>query len=216
MAEDALDLRGKACPIPVVETRKHLLAQRGATRVEVWVDNTAAAENVSRMARSLGYAPKVDAETAERIVLVLEREGSAAQNKAATNTSGAQTEDASAPQEAACRIPEKVVVLVGAERMGRGDAALGEILMRAFLQTVKELVPRPKVLIFLNGGVRLTTKGSKVLAPLRELAEAGVEVLSCGTCLDFFDLQEALAVGAASNMFEIASHLVTADRLVQL
>jgi len=110
----------------------------------------------------------------------------------------------------------KVVVLVASQVVGSGDDRLGAILMRSFLKTLKEADPRPWRLLFVNAGVRLTTTGSDLLDDLRALEQQGVEVLSCGTCLDYFGLLDAIQVGAKTNMREIVASLVRADRVVRV
>jgi len=96
-----------------------------------------------------------------------------------------------------------------------GEEALGTILMRSFLKTLLDLKPIPSKLIFINSGVRLTTEGSEVLETLKALSEKGVDILSCGTCLDFYGLKEKLKVGIISNMYDIAQSLLEADRLIR-
>ena len=95
------------------------------------------------------------------------------------------------------------MVYINSHLLGVGDEALGSILMRAFLKTLLEL-ERPTRLILINSGVRLASEGSEVLETLRALSEKGVEILSCGTCLDFYGLKEKLKVGIVSNMYDIA------------
>jgi selenium metabolism protein YedF len=99
--------------------------------------------------------------------------------------------------------------------MGIGDEALGTILMRSFLKTLLELEMKPSRLILINSGVRLATEGSEVLETLGTLSEKGIEILSCGTCLDFYGLKEKLKVGKISNMYDIAQSLLEADRLIR-
>ena len=48
-----------------------------------------------------------------------------------------------------------------------------------------------------------------------DLEAAGVEILSCGTCLDFFHAKEKLRAGRVSNMMEIAESLWAADRVLR-
>jgi hypothetical protein len=67
----------------------------------------------------------------------------------------------------------------------------------------------------MNSGVKLVAAGSEGVAPLAALEELGTEVLSCGTCLDYFELRERLGVGRASNMQEIAARLMAADHVVR-
>lgn len=111
--------------------------------------------------------------------------------------------------------PLRVVGFITASVLGMGDEQLGRILMRSFIKTLKELNPLPERLIFVNSGVRLTTEGSELIADLRELEAHGVRMLSCGTCLDYYQLKDALAVGTVTNMFEIVTSLVAADRVLR-
>jgi selenium metabolism protein YedF len=211
MERQPLDLRGKPCPAPVVETRKHLLAHPAAEKVELLLDNMAACENVSRMARAMGCEAHVEQEGEGVIRLLLTREVTSEEVSEPPGFAES-TERGDEP----CGRPEQVVVLIGSEKMGEGSDELGSILMLSFIKTIKEVVPRPKVLIFINGGVRLTVEGSRLLSALREIEELGVEILSCGTCLDYFGLKDELAVGRMSNMYEIATRMVTADRLARI
>jgi selenium metabolism protein YedF len=110
---------------------------------------------------------------------------------------------------------EKVVVYINSHLLGIGDEALGSILMRSFLKTLLDLEMKPSRLILINSGVRLASEGSEVLETLRALSEEGVEILSCGTCLDFYGLKEKVEVGVISNMYEIAQSLLEADRLIR-
>ena len=63
--------------------------------------------------------------------------------------------------------------------------------------------------------MKLSTEGSPVLEDLKNLAAQGVEVISCGTCLNFYQLSEKLAVGEVSNMYDIVEHLRKADVVVK-
>jgi len=108
------------------------------------------------------------------------------------------------------------VLLVGSDMLGSGDAELGRILMRNYLYTVTQSEHMPRSVIFLNGGVRLTTTGSEALDDLAVLVEEGVNILSCGTCLDFFGSKNELKIGSVTNMYAIAEELLEADRVISL
>ncbi len=98
----------------------------------------------------------------------------------------------------------EVVVYINSQFLGVGEDALGTLLMRAFLKTLaRTRRSRPYRIIFINSGVRLTSEGSEVLETLKTLSEKGAEILSCGTCLDFYGLKEKLKVGVISNMYDI-------------
>ncbi len=83
------------------------------------------------------------------------------------------------------------------------------------MRPLRDLEKRPSRLILINSGVRLASEGSEVLGTLKALSEKGVEILSCGTCLDFYGLKEKLKVGMISNMYDIAQSLLEADRLIR-
>lgn len=100
--------------------------------------------------------------------------------------------------------------------MGHGDEKLGAILIKSFLYTVSQTAPLPKTIVFFNGGVKLTCEGSEVLDDIKSMADNGVKIISCGTCLDFYGLKEKLAVGEISNMYTIYETLEKADRNIVL
>ena len=107
------------------------------------------------------------------------------------------------------------VILFANDRLGEGPEELGRVLLRSYLKTQRELTPLPWRIVFLNRGIALTTDGSPVEEELRGLEEAGVELLSCGTCLDFFHAKEKLRVGRASNMREISESLLAAAKVLR-
>ncbi len=110
----------------------------------------------------------------------------------------------------------KTVVIVNSETMGRGNDKLGGVLIDKFLQTLADMPEKPVIVAFYNTGVRLLCEGSAVLEPLGKLQAAGVELLACGTCLEFFDLRPHIVVGRASNMREITGALLTADKVITI
>lgn len=108
------------------------------------------------------------------------------------------------------------VIIVNSDTMGRGDSALGAKLMSAFLRTLAGQAPAPDALVFYNSAVRLLAPDTPHLESLRALDAAGVDLLACITCLEFYALTEAIAVGAVSNMREIVQRTLAADRVVTI
>lgn len=108
------------------------------------------------------------------------------------------------------------VVIVGAETMGRGDDALGAKLMGSFLRTLSAADPKPEAVVFYNAAVKLLGPGSPHLDALRALDDAGVDLLACVTCLEFFSLTQAIAVGTVSNMREIVQRTLGAAKVVTI
>lgn len=111
----------------------------------------------------------------------------------------------SLPQEAPSESTE--VVLITSEFLGKGDDALGKILMKGFLYTLSETMPVLKAVLFLNSGVKLTTENEETVAHLVKMEQQGVQMLSCGTCLDFYHLKDRLKVGEVANMYDIVDML---------
>jgi selenium metabolism protein YedF len=109
-----------------------------------------------------------------------------------------------------------LVVAISGNTMGRGDEELGQVLLRSFLHTLTEVTPRPDALVFLNNGVKLATEESQSLDDLRLLADQGVQILLCGTCLGHFDLKEHVAVGEISNMYAISETMLKAGKVISL
>jgi len=201
-----IDMRGKACPQPVVETRKALFVP-GTEKLSVLVDNPGSAQNVKRMAASMGWVVDVE-EDDGGIFTVIVTKG---------DDKGAQESDRdeSCP---ACEIglaPPRVVVFIASNFFGEGEEELGSILMRSYIKTLKQLDPLPECIIFANSGVKLTTEGSDLVADIKDLENSGVQIFSCGTCLDYYNLKNKLKVGYESNMYEIATTLASADRLIR-
>ena len=108
------------------------------------------------------------------------------------------------------------VVLITSDRLGTGDKRLGKILMKAFLNTLWDTEPEPAKLMFINDGVRLTTEDSEVLETLQMLEKDGIQIVSCGTCLEYYHLKEKLKVGLVTNMYEIVNSLLTAAKVIKI
>jgi selenium metabolism protein YedF len=192
-----IDCRGLACPQPVVTT-KQALDQLKEGEMIVVVDNASSCNNVERFVRSQGCSVEIKEEGQDFYLRI-------------QKASGKDREKATKPDEKI----KKVVVYIHSHLLGIGDDALGAILMRSFLKTLMDLEKKPSRLILINSGVRLASEGSEVLETLKKLSEKGVEILACGTCLDFYGLKEKLRVGMVSNMYDIAQSLLEADHLIR-
>lgn len=199
-----IDLSNLACPLPVLRT-KETLETHPEGEFTVIVDNLAARDNVRRFVESQGCTVEV-AEQGERYYLTVHR-------RVGLRPPSGEAIVTSAP--AAAPAPPQQVVVFASDRMGQGDPQLGAILAQAFLKTLVQADDLPQKLIFYNRGVFLTLPNSEVRAALEQLEEKGVEILVCGTCLDFYNLKDQLAVGQVSNMFSILEAMLQADRLIQ-
>ena len=204
-----IDARGLACPQPVLQARKALRdrkALRESSDLVVVVDNETSQKNVTRMAEKSGYA--VQAERKEDgIYLHVSGPGPSAPQPGVQEMAVGRAIPATGP----------LVLFVASEHMGQGEhAELGTILVRAFFHTLGEVEPLPETIVFLNSGVKLVVEGSPVVEDLEALSNQGIEILACGTCLDYYGLKDKLAVGEISNMYTIAETLLGAGKVVKL
>jgi selenium metabolism protein YedF len=193
-----LDLTGLACPLPVVRT-KEALETAGGRHLIVMVDNIAARDNVTRFAESRGCEVSVAAASGCYQLTIQAPAGGVAES--CVSATAAQT-------------PLGTVVVFASNCMGEGDPELGAVLIRAFCQTLVQMEV-PQKLLFYNRGVFLALDDSPVLGELQGLAEMGVELLVCGTCLDFYKVKERLAAGKISNMFTILESQLQAGRIIR-
>ena len=110
---------------------------------------------------------------------------------------------------------DNTVVVVSSDRMGSGNDELGKVLIKGFIFAVTQLDTLPKTMLFYNGGATLTTEGSDSLEDLKSLEAQGVEIMTCGTCLDYYGLKDKLAVGTVTNMYSIVETMAKAGRIVR-
>ena len=196
-----VDARGLPCPRPVVETKRALEGiQEGM--LTVLVDNPESRDNVRRFAQSQGCN-----------VEVTEREGvfrlSIVKGKAAGAVDLAQSVQPTTTKS-------DLAVLIGTSRLGVGDERLGEILMKAFLNTLWDYDPKPAKILFINSGVHLSAEGSEVLETLQLLEKDGVQIFSCGTCLEYYGIKDKLRVGMVTNMYDTVDSLLSASRVIRI
>lgn len=204
-----IDARGEACPIPVVRTLKALGALAGPGSVETTVDNEIAVQNLTRMGEGKGctVATEKTGEGEWRVTVT---------TPVALSVPDAEAESATCDVPApGAQAPRRVVVAITSECMGTGDDTLGRKLMASFVYSLTQLDELPSTVVLYNGGAHLSCEGSPALEDLRGLAGAGVEVLTCGTCLDFYGIADSLAVGEVTNMYVIAQRLTQASLVVR-
>ena len=195
---------GDACPIPVVKTKKAIEALTADETVVVLVDNETALQNVTKAARTMGFEVQQETVSDKEFKITIQV------------VKGAAAPAEEEPAACCCEGYKKnYVVAVSSDKMGEGSEKLGKVLIKAFFFALTQQDELPGTIIFYNGGVKLSTEGSPVLEDLKNLAAQGVEVISCGTCLNFYQLSEKLAVGEVSNMYDIVEHLRKADVVVK-
>lgn len=201
MSNIIVDAMGAQCPIPVVKTTKVLNELKEAAVVEVHVDNEIAVQNVTRLAQSKNLDVKSEKKEEGHFVLLISAEGAVA-----------------AVEEPVACIPDQrgnTVVVISSDRMGEGNDELGKVLMKGFIYAVSQLDKLPKTILFYNGGATIPVEGSVSLEDLNSMEAQGVEILTCGTCLDYYNLKEKLAVGSVTNMYTIVETMNKATNIIK-
>jgi selenium metabolism protein YedF len=197
------DVRDLACPGPVLKLRG--LLDDGEREIEFWVADDLCRSNVTRFAASRKIETEVEANDDGTFVVTF---------RAGGDDVGEQSLAFVAPDTAAVTVGPTVVQIT-ATTMGTGDDELGALLMRSFVKTQAELDARPDAILFYNAGVKLCCEGSLLLDDIRGLEASGIKIIACGTCLNYFELGDQLAVGRITDMLEIAGLLAAAGRVVR-
>lgn len=194
-----IDARGENCPKPFIMTKKELDNNETGDIVTI-VDNEVAKENVCKLAVSLNLEHRV-----------IEKDGDFY-----IEIDKSPVEDCSNSEVAKGENLKDNVVVFTKDKLGHGNDELGKILIKGYIYTLTELEEKPKKLLFLNSGVLLTTGESETIEDLKKLESLGVEILSCGTCLDYYDVKDKLKVGEIANMYLIASAMNDAKNTITL
>lgn len=175
---------GLACPKPVINTKKELdKIEEGI--VVVTVDNDIAKQNILKLSNSLNCKAEIIKQEKDLISIEIKK----GENVIIEEKKQDELEDK--------------CIFISSDKIGNGNDELGAVLMKGFIYTLTESKPYPKSILLVNSGVKLTTENYDTVGNLKILEEAGVEILSCGTCLDYYGLKESLKLGSVTNMYTI-------------
>lgn len=197
-----VDCRGLACPQPVINTKRALESIDSGKLITI-VDNDVARENVSLFARNAGCQVDVEPKEGHYFITITKNNAVNKEERADVPNTTHQT-------------PGRIVYFFSTNMLGQGSPELGMVLMKSLFSTIVEMEPAPRALLFLNTGVHLTCEGSPVLEQIKTLAKRGTELISCGTCLDYYKLKEKLAVGIIGNMYAINELLVGPEKVITI
>ena len=198
---------GDACPIPVVKAKNAIKELGGSGVVETLVDNEIAVQNLTKMANQKGYKVSSKKLSDRQYQVTME----IGENAADKQTAPTEAESETCIPDAR----ENTVVVIASATMGEGDPELGRLLMKGYIYALTQLDTLPKTLLFYNGGAALTCEGSASLEDLKSLEAQGVQILTCGTCLNHYGLTDSLKVGEVTNMYVIAETMAGAAKIVK-
>lgn len=190
-----VDAMGKACPTPVIMTKKALRENAGADDLLIKVDNKVSTQNLTKLATQMKIESEVKEISASEYEVIFHAKGVCETCELMDNPLGANNNG--------------YVVVVASDRMGEGDEDFGKKLLENFIYSLSEQDELPKKIVFYNSGVRMVSENEKTINDLKAMEEFGTEILSCGLCLDFYKLKDKLQVGSVTNMYRIAEIMRT-------
>ena len=199
--EIEVDARGQLCPKPVIMTKKELDKLDEGTITTI-VDNEVAKDNISKLATGMGLEFTVDKTKDDEYYIHINKWIMEKITEEVLTSEVDHIKD--------------LTIVFNSDKMGEGSEELGKILIKGLIYTIKETTPWPSTLVFYNGGVNLTCEGSEVLDDLKVMEAAGVEVLSCGLCLDYYGIKDRLSVGEITNMYNIYEKMRNSNNTITI
>jgi selenium metabolism protein YedF len=187
-----IDARGLQCPQPVIMAKK-ALEQIESGEIIAIVDNATAKENISRLAINMNYQHEIEEKEGCYYIKIIKTE---------SRTKKDENND--------------FVIVITTDKLGTGEAELGQLLMKTYTYTLNETTPYPKAVIFINSGVKLVVDGSEALENIQRLEEKNIEIISCGTCLDYYNIKNNLKVGIVGNMYTIVEYMHNAAKVINI
>lgn len=190
-----IDARGLQCPMPLIQAKQ---AMEEVSTIEIYVDNEIAVQNLIKLAQQKQY--NIYHNQQDEHTFLVELSKNEIENQMV--------------KEEQNNLTNKVVV-IASNKMGEGDDVLGNMLMKGFIYALTQLKELPSSVLFYNSGVFLTTQESEIIQDLQVLIDKGVEVLSCGLCLQHYQLQDKLLVGDVTNMYMILEKQMQAEGIIR-
>lgn len=193
-----LNMCGKQCPIPVIETKKVLEQAKQGEIVVVLVDNEIAVQNLQKLAKN--------------------RQDKAEIKKLSDDNFAVEITVLETGQQELSMLSvrkSELVVVISSDHMGGPDVKLGSLLMKSFIFALSKQDKLPAAILFYNGGACLTTEESESLEDLKMMAGEGVEIFTCGMCLQYLGLEDKLRVGTVTNMYDIVERMTLADHIIR-
>ena len=207
METKTFDARGMACPLPVVNAKKESEEMTNGGTLIILVDNEIAVQNLTKFGNSKGFTVSSEKKADKDFAVTFQ----IPENGAAPATAA----ESAAPTCAPDSKKHGLVAVLSANTMGNGEEQLGKLLMKSFIFALTKQDQLPETILCYNSGAYLTCEGSDSLEDLKSLEAEGVKILTCGTCLDFYNLKEKLAVGGVTNMYEIIEIMENAGTIVR-
>ncbi len=195
-----IDTRGELCPKPIIMTKKELSNVTAGEVFDVLTDNLTSLSNLERFLTDNGFDYNVENEGTYHILHV-QKNGEIILNN---------------DEVIECQPMNKKIttVVFKSDKMGIGNDELGAILIKGFINALKEQSTLPDQIIFYNSGVLLTSSDCPLSVSLKELEKLHCQLIICGTCADYFQIKDKIKMGVISNMFSILEKLEKSDKII--
>lgn len=192
-----IDTLGKLCPAPLIITKRAIKDAIIGSQFKVLCDNETAKNNLITYINELGFNAVCSEHSGVfEIVFTIENKSTKDVNvNKFCSTNGYS-------------------VVIKSRLMGGGDEKLGEMLMRAFINSLLDSELLPSNIVLYNEGVKVALVGCDTAESLKNLNDLGVSIIVCGTCVDFYGVKNNLAVGAISNMYKITEILSQSSHVI--
>jgi selenium metabolism protein YedF len=200
-----VDTKGQLCPAPLIAAKRALKETAEGESFIVLTDNKTSFYNLSRFLKDNKAEIQVS-ETAGVWTLTIK--------KTSFDIIQSNAEEYCAPEIAHFEKGDYVVV-ISSDKMGEGDEQLGLLLMNTFINALRDLEELPQKLLFYNSGVKLVTNNSPVIETLRDLEKMGVEIMTCGTCVNHYSLASVIGAGTISNMYTMAGIMASTGKVLK-
>lgn len=188
-----IDCRNLSCPKPIIETKNALEKLQEGETLEIILNSFISKNNVLKFLHSLNLNPIIDETAQEFYIKVQKKNGS---------FNEANTHDYS-------------VLFLKTDKVGEGE--LGQNLLVGFLNTLKNLDHAPSKILCVNESVLMNVdENHKAHSVMKELENLGIEIISCGACLEFFNKTKELKIGNIGNAYEILNELFGKAKIITL
>ncbi len=199
-----VDTKGQLCPAPLIATKRALNETGTGESFLVLTDNKTSYSNLTRFLKDNNTDFQVSEEGGVWALTITKTTGN-------TNV---RAEDYCAPAIAHFE-KGNFIIVISSDKMGDGDDELGHLLINNFIKAIKDLTRLPGKIVFYNKGVALVTNNSPVIDHLLDLEKMGVELLLCGTCVNYYSLEANVGAGTLSNMYSIAEAMASAGSIIK-
>ena len=201
---NTIDARKLNCPQPLILAKNAL--EGDVEEIFILVDNDTAKQNILKYSNKMGYKSEVSEQNDQGDIGIRISKSTSEAYAASVAMIGDKIESNSGSKG----------YLIGTNILGNGSEELGTILMKGFIYTITQVKPYPEFMVFLNSGVKLTSEGSDSIDDLNQLLQGGTRIVSCGTCLDYYNLKDKLKVGEVTNMYDIVETLTASNNVITI